>query len=103
MQLSVKDRLILLTTLPSEGDITTLRIVHDLRSSLSFSEEELATYSIKMEATGASWDDKAAAAKEIEIGPKALSIIIEELEKLNTNKKLTEDHLEIYERFVEDK
>ena len=38
--LSVKGRLMLLGILPAEGDLTTIRIVRELREGLSFSETE---------------------------------------------------------------
>ncbi len=40
MKLSVGERLQLLALLPSEGEITSLKILRKLRESLSFSEEE---------------------------------------------------------------
>ena len=38
--LSVKDRLMLLGILPAESNLTTIRIVRELREGLSFSEGE---------------------------------------------------------------
>ena len=40
MKLSVKARLLILQVLPDESNITTMRIVRDLKGALSFSEAE---------------------------------------------------------------
>lgn len=96
------DRLILLNILPAEGDITAIRIVHQLRLDLSFSEAEHAALAFETGADGlVRWKTDADVPKEIEIGPKAHAIIAATLEKLNEQKKLMEQHLALYERFVE--
>lgn len=126
MELSVFDRLLLLPLLPSEGDITTLRIVRQLANDLSFSEEEHKLYGIKYQDNKASWklfesqvdaegniltDDAGnplpdperpvTQIKDIPIGPKALRLIGEALEKLSVGKNLKASYIDLYDRFVE--
>ncbi len=103
MNLSVQDRIILLGTLPKEGDITTLRIVRQLRTELGFNELELVTTGLISDDANGRMSWKQNVDKEITIGPKANSIIVATLEDLNRQKKLTEMHIDLYERFVEDK
>ena len=98
MKLDVGDRLVLLSILPKEGDLTTIRIVHDLRQALSFSEEELKTLNIRSEGEGMVWDG-ADGVKEIPIGPQAQVRISEVLERLDKEEKITEDHLSLWEKF----
>jgi len=104
MELAVVDRFLLLGILPPEGDITTLRIVRDLRRDLGFSEEELEAFKIKLHKdTGqVQWDVTTATSKEVPVGPKAHSLIAEALKKLSKEKKLRADHLDLYDRFVEE-
>lgn len=104
MKLKVFERLLLQNILPAEGDILTLRIVRDLRDALSFSEEETAALDIKQEpgTTHVKWVAEADIPTEIEVGPVAHGLIRDRLIALNNDKKLTLEHLPLYERFVEE-
>ena len=101
MELGVFDRLILLNIMPKEGDFTTLKIVRKLREDLSFSEEEHAALEFKNEGGNVQWKQSGDISKEISIGEKATDLIVEVLKKLDKEKKLQEQHLSLYERFVE--
>jgi len=102
MNLNVFERLILLSILPKEGNFVTLKIIRKLREDLSFSEEEIAEIDLKLDDKGnATWNPAKDKGKEVEIGGQANKVIVEALEKLNKDNKLTENHLSIYEKFVE--
>lgn len=104
MQLSTYERLILLNILPPEGDIITLRIIRKLKDELSFSEEEHKALQFQHKEDGlVEWKTDADKPKEISIGEKANDIIVESLKHLNGLKKLTEEHIPIYEKFIEGK
>jgi hypothetical protein len=100
MNLSVLDRLVLLKILPKEGDYATLKVLTNLRLSLSFSEDEMKDWGITGDAATnrTSWqvDGKA----DIPIGEKATDIIVDALKKLNREKKLSFDDMTIYEKFI---
>lgn len=100
MQLGVGDRIVLLSLLPAEGDLSTVRIVHDLKQDLSFSEEEHKALQIKVEGDKITWGG-GDGVKEISIGPRAHTLIAETLENLDGEKKITEDHLGLWEKFVD--
>lgn len=105
MDLTVFERLNLLSILPQEGDFTSLKIIRELREGLSFDEEENEELNFKYLDDGrVSWNKKTTKdlIKNVKIGRKAESIIREELEKLNSQKKLKDIHLELYEKFVEE-
>jgi hypothetical protein len=102
MKLRVADRLILLNILPQEGDITTLRILRDLKGRLSFSEDELAALEIKSIDGGTFWKQDADKEVEIEIGQKANGLICDAFRILNEQKKLRADFLPVYERFIKE-
>jgi len=99
VKLSVGDRLTLLTVLPKEGDLLTLRIVRELKESLSFSEEDHVKYKIREEGTQVFWDDSAEG-KEVEIGRKAEGLICDAFEKLSSEKHLDIAWLTTAERFL---
>lgn len=101
MELTIIDRLCVLSILPKEGDITTLRILRDLTSSLGFTEDEVEEFELRSEAGRTLWNRTKDKPVEIEIGPRALSLITESFDALNRKKKLSIEHLATYEKFSE--
>lgn len=99
MELDVGERIVLLSILPSEGDITTIRLVHELKQALSFTEEEHKELNFRTEDDQVFWDKETT--REIPMGPKVQVLIAGELEKLSEEGGLKEDHLPLYDKFVE--
>ena len=100
MELSVMERLMALGALPGEGDYATLKILNQLKLSLSFSEKEVADWGIvaDLEYNRTTWAIDEVV--EIPIGEKATDIIASSLKKLNKEKKLNADMMTLYEKFV---
>ncbi len=104
MKLSVFERLLLLNILPAEGDMTTLRIIRQMKEDLSFTEEEHKALEFDMgEGGSVRWKADADTMKDVPIGEKGQDIIKEQLVKANDQKKLQLQHMALYERFVEGK
>ena len=103
MELGVFQRIILLNIMPKEGDFTTLKIVRKLREDLSFTEEEHKVLEFKQENGNVQWKQTGDIPKDITIGEKASDIIADVLKKLDKEKKLTDQHFALFERFVENK
>ena len=103
MKFKVFERLVLLNILPKEGNFITLKIVRELREGLSFNEKEIKELNIEIdpEKGNASWNIKADKEKDVEMGREAKKIIIEILENLDKDKKLTQDHFTLFEKFIE--
>jgi hypothetical protein len=99
MELKVVDRLTLLDVLPKEGNYLTLKIVRQLRESLSFSEEELKNLQFTATENQINWDVKADIGREIPVGEKAEEIITESLKALDAQGKLNEQTVGLFERF----
>ena len=102
MELGIFERIILLNVLPKEGDFSTLKIVRNLRESLSFSEEEHKILQFKTENGRVLWKPEGDMQKDVPIGEKATDIIVECLKRLNKEKHLKEEHIPIYERFIKE-
>lgn len=100
MELGVFDRLILLNILPREGDFTTLKIVRKLREDLSFTEAEHKALQFQQDEGNIKWQSEADKLKDIQIGEKAMDIIVDVLKKLDKDKKLGDQHISVYEKFV---
>lgn len=103
MKLNVKDRILLLNVLPKEGNFVTLKITRKLEESLSFAEEEVKKYQFVTKENRVTWDLNAEQESDIEIGEKATDIIVDALKKLNEGNKLTNEYLDVYEKFVGEK
>jgi len=99
MKLGIGERLALQSILPGEGDILTIRIVHDLRMALGLSEEEIKACGVHSEeGNRVGWEKELE--KEIDVGPQATALIVTTLQDLNKQKKLNEGYLPIYEKFI---
>jgi hypothetical protein len=100
MKFSVLERIVLLGIMPSEANYVTHKIVTNLKSDLSFSEQELKDYKIVENEGRVTWDDKKEKPKEIQIGEKAQDIIIDAFKKLDKEGKINEHNVKLYEKFV---
>ena len=101
MKLDVRERLILLSVLPAEGNFITLKVVRKLKDDLSFSEEEIKQYKFVQKENQVTWNDKVEQEKLVTIGTQAKIIIQDALKKLDEDKKLRDEHFTIFEKFVE--
>ena len=101
MELDVRERLILISVIPQEGNFVTLKVIRGLQGALSFSEAEHKLYNFVESDGTVTWDDKTEQVKEVEIGEKATDIIVEALKKLDESKQLKLEHYSLYEKFCE--
>ncbi len=107
--LNVAARIHVIAILPLEGDVTTLRIVRELRETLSLTEEEHRDFGVTTEEREGQvtfkWGNvqAAMAPREIELRPKALAIIVETLKRLNQTKRLRAELLSLFEMFVDER
>lgn len=98
--LTVFERLVLLNLLPHEGEFTTLKLMRELRESLSFDEAEHAALQFQQEGTQVRWNINAEHNKAIAVGEKQHDIIAEILKDLNKQKKLRDEQYTLYEKFA---
>ena len=109
MKLNVLERVTLLGILPKEGTFVTLKVLRDLQGLLGFSEEDHKNFKIvEIPATDKQpgqikWGEEGLKDVEIEIGEKATDLIKESLLNLDKEKKLTEKHFSLYEKFIQEK
>lgn len=131
MELSVFDRIIILNIMPPEADYLTLKVQRKLKEDCSFNEDELEALDFHQqfickecgkvvvkkhgEAAGICpdcggamntgnilWDREADKEVDIEIGKKAMELVAARLQELSEQKKLTESHLSLCEKFIGD-
>ena len=108
VKLSVINRLSLLGLLPDKGDITTIKIIRELREELSFTqgEHEILKFRPTGETNKVIWDDAAVPEKEFEFTG-IREVILEGVKtQLRTEEQkgtLLLDHLPLYEVLIEEK
>lgn len=102
MNLTIRERIILLSILPKEGNYAMLKILTNLRMSLAFTEEEVKEWNVVTDPDTwqTTWNKDAVGTVEIPIGEKATDIIVDAFKKLNKQNKLVEEMIDTYERFV---
>ena len=102
-ELTVVERLVLLNILPKEGDFTTIKLLRKLRENLSFDEDEHKKLNFVQDGDQVRWNQAELSDKRIQIGEKQSDLIHDALKKLNDEKKLTDEHFSLYEKFVENR
>ena len=129
MKLEVPERLMLMSLLPQEGEYITLKLTRKLREALSFSEKEIAAIDflnhwkcpkcstvelsaqvvkcpkclIYMKPAGqVTWDEVKASSivQDVHMGKSMQELCKITLVKLSDEKKLTEQFMSLYEKFV---
>lgn len=127
MKLTIGERAVLLTLMPKEENFETLKMIRKFKESLSLSEEEKATIRWRLEykcptcgevalfsapakcgkcdvwfePTGSGqWDSTLDPNKDVFITPTISTIIVTTLNKMSDKKKLTEELVPLYEKFV---
>lgn len=87
---------------PQKGDIIALRVIREFREAVSMSPEEIEECSITVDKTGRMrWDRTKAKPKEIEVEPFIKEKIAKILGELSQGGFLQEEHLSLYDKFVE--
>lgn len=98
--LSVKERLVLASILPSEGDFITYKTVRKLKEDLSFSDEEQESLKFKLLDGRTVWNNLNEKPKAVEFSDFAVDLIRKILDKINKDNKINDDNFSLYEKFM---
>lgn len=102
VQLSVLDRLLVLNALPAEDNIVTLRLIRKVKEQLGFTDDELKELEFKTVENKTTWKNTVEA-KEFDLSEKTIEMIADALKALSDKKKLTDAHLDLYDKVVQDR
>jgi hypothetical protein len=100
-ELKVKERMVLSSILPAQGDILTLRLVMDLKKDVLFSEQEHKDFEITITEGRMTWDITKDLPKKFAVGSTMLKLIQDTLGKLNKDRQLTIDQVPLYDLFMD--
>lgn len=99
IDLTQQERMQLISILPQQGDIATVRVIRMLRDSLNLKPEERP----RVSAPGVpQMAPTPIAAKTFSFTAQTRRIIVEQFTILDKQKKLPVDYLDLYDKFMED-
>jgi len=103
MELTVLERLVLQGLLPKEGNYATLKLLRKAREALSFDDLENKRLMFIQDGEQIRWDEEESKkiVKDIEIGEMMTIEVNKALKKLNEEGKLRDEHITLYEKFIE--
>ena len=100
MELNVMERMILLNMLPAEENIMTLRLIGNLKGDLSFDDDEHKALDFIQEGEQLRWNAEADVVKDVTVSEVMTNLIVDILKKLDEEKKLTEAHISLWDKFI---
>jgi len=101
VKLNMAERIGVTNILPQQGDILTLRLGMQIAEIMYPTADEQKECEIKKDGNTMAWNEKGMEEKEIILSDLQLSLIKQELVKLNEAKTLTPAHISIFEKFME--
>lgn len=105
MELTVKERIVLLNIMPKEGDFKTLKQLREFREKLAFTDEENKMLNFASGKEGfINWTEPVDGEFykiEAPISDSVMAVIVEQLQSADKQKKLNDDTFALYEKFVE--
>ncbi|KKL03953.1 hypothetical protein LCGC14_2620930 [marine sediment metagenome] len=104
MKFTVMERFVLSSILPAEESFATLKLVRKAKENLSFNDIENQKLNIRQDGEQVIWDMQAAIevdknAAEVELGDTVTQLVVEALKKLDSEKKLKDEHFSLFEKF----
>lgn len=99
VKFTIKDRIVLPPILPSQGSYSDMIVRRDLIEKITLTQEELTEFEIKTEDNRITWNEEKQRDFEIDLTELEYTLTKEALEKLDTNKEITDDFVELYGKF----
>lgn len=103
MELSVRDRIILLDCLPPQANLADYRVLHQLRMDLSLSPEEQEAVGLKIVPTadgqGSSYTWSSDVKKDFSFIGRPAELVREALKKLDTEGRVNDQNIHMFDLF----
>jgi hypothetical protein len=105
IKLDIMERVVLFNLLPKEGNFMTLKTLRQAKEKIGLDPKEIKDAKVKQNVENGTltWDADKDPHKEIEINRDVKKIIVDALEKLDKDGKLNDQHITLFEKFVEEK
>jgi hypothetical protein len=104
MKLNMLERIMGMSVISEykEGNFITFKTIANLKSKLLVTEGEEKEFELRIEDNRYLWNAKGQESIEIELTDGEKKLIKDQLMKFDKDNKLTEQHLSLYEKFVEE-
>ena len=99
MKLNFEERMIILSILPKEGSIITIRLIRELISKLATSAKEIEEFGIQKKEEGVVFNEKARVPIEFEFNEVEIELVRGSLKELDNKKQLVPDMISVWEKF----
>jgi len=99
MKLNILQRILIFTLLPKEGTLLTMKTLRSLKDKITFSEEEVKKYEIRIEEDSYRWNPEKDISIDFELTEGEAELIATGLKELDGQGKLKEQHLSLCELF----
>lgn len=100
MRLTLKERLVIMTILPKEGNYVKMTIKSDIISKIKISQEDITSLDVVEKENGSiQWDGTKDTEKEFDLTELEEKMIKDELKKLDDAEKLNDETLVIFKKF----
>jgi hypothetical protein len=102
MELSLKNRLILLGVLPVQGNMVEMLVVKGIREVVDVLPTEAEAIGLKATGDRVQWDTAKEVPLKVTFNEPETELVRKALTEMDAQRKLTLDHLDLYKLFVGD-
>lgn len=96
MELNIKDRLTFNFLFPQAGNIITQTLIKEISKKVTLLQDEIEKIELKtVEGNRLQWNEKEIMPKEIVFGKTELEFLKQQVERLDKEKKITQDSLDL--------
>lgn len=99
VKLNVGERMIILSLLPKEGSIITIKLIRELILRLGLSAEEFVEFGIQQNETSIAFNEKGKEQRDFELNEVEVELIRTSLKDLNTKNKIIPEMIPIWDMF----
>jgi len=99
MKLNILQRILIFSVLPKEGTLLTMKTLKGLKDKITFSEDEVKEYEIRIEENSYRWNPEKDVEVDFDITDGESELVTAGLKELDSQEKLMEQHLSLFELF----
>jgi hypothetical protein len=99
MKLNILQRILIFSILPKEGTLLTMKTLKSLRNKITFSEDDVKEYNIRITDNQYQWDPGKGEDVEFDLTEGEVKFISDGLKELDSQGKITEQYLSLCELF----
>jgi hypothetical protein len=99
MKLNILQRILIFSILPKEGTLLTMKTLKSLKTKITFSEDDVKEYNIRIDGNQYLWDGDKPNDTEFDLTEGEVKFITDGLKELDVQGKITEQYLSLCELF----